>query len=323
MSSLQVACARISESTKKHKAKKESTEQTDNGKENNEQTVDQLKRRKIANGMPYNVECDNNLIQLMNIAEKKNETHALNTSKHIFFNTVKNSLSRHRQGNKQTGVTQCRMMDMSLHIGRTLIAMGAVPNKEYKTLLAHHVENVDMHEFAVNLMGVLQAFLFLQTYCSGASHCQRITYSTQEVQTDDTMFWPLEAGAEEILPPGTSELMPGADCDESMCVACMHTFNVEITKMNTQNQEIVNKNTALVRENEAIYKLLEHAHDLNRELEKRNAQLESRLLQQEASAQLQHVDIIDDCENTVPYPPDNMDFVPWIDNNDIWDNASF
>ena len=48
------------------------------------------------------------------------------------------------------------------------------------------------------LILMLQAFLFLQTYRSGVAHCQRITYSTQEVQTDDTMLWPLEAEAEEI-----------------------------------------------------------------------------------------------------------------------------
>lgn len=314
----------MSASTRKHKAKKESTEQTDNGHTDNEQPVDLLKRRKIANCMPYNVEYDNNLIQLMHIAEKQNETHALNTSKQIFFKTVKDSISPHRQGNKQTGVTQCRMMDVCLHMGRILIAMGAVPNKEYKTLLAHHVTNVNMQEFAVNLMAVLQAFLFLQTYRSGVAHCQRITYSTQEVQTDDTMLWPLEAEAEEILPPETSAVeMAATDSQQSMCVGCMHTVNAEFTKMNTQKQEIIDKHAALMRENEAIYKLLEHAHNTNRELEKRNAQLESRLLQQTSSAQLQHVDVLDDCEKTVPYPADNMDFMPWIDNNDIWDDAFF
>ena len=289
----------------------------------------------------YKIECHENLLDTVKISNWHNHTQLLNATKYDFFNEVLGGLSRHRQGNKTTGISLVRMAAVGLQSWRVLVTMG-VREECLKESVTIHTKNVDMNRFALRLMAVLQSFMSWSKFSSGYQPCfnpscfealakanekqleaaptKDVTCTSTGTQTVDEDSWPLQI-EEEIVPPpqekdqamyNDNELL-GLDTSTNCCLSCMTIVNEEITKIYSQKQVIVENYQDLLLDKEKLYTKMQQALIENRDLQQKNNDLETRLRQ-----------LVDSNENTgIIFMDDPIDieygFVPWEEGELLFD----
>ena len=284
----------------------------------------------------YEIECHENLVETVQISNWQNHTHLLNKTKYDFFHTVLSGLSRHRQGNKRKGVTLVRMSCVGLQIWRVMVLMGVRKEACSETLLKH-IENVNMVEFAMKLMSVLQAFLLwtntppkagvlvdaslLETLSqkreSGSETAtkKRISCISTSVQTEDQDFWPLHVEEEVILPPPEKEnhsmLLHFLDDSIVPCTSCMAVMKKQMLEMHSDMHLITEKYKAAMMDNEKLNDRLEQIMKENSDLLKRNQELEMHLKQNETSEAMSIA-----CDEMVHDLPEMPDFMEWPEADD-------
>tara|TARA_Y100000389_G_scaffold204138_1_gene255195 strand:- start:2120 stop:3169 length:1050 start_codon:yes stop_codon:yes gene_type:complete len=289
----------------------------------------------------YKIECHENLLDTIKISNWHNHTQLLNATKYDFFNEVLSGLSRHRQGNKTTGISLVRMADVGLQIWRVLVTMG-VREDCLKESLTMHTKNVDMNRFALRLMAVLQSFMSWSKFSSGYQPCfnpscfealakanekqseaaptKDVTCTSSSTQTGNEDSWPLQI-EEEIIPPPqetdqemyNDKALLCFDASAGCCVSCMATVNEEITKIHSEKQVIVENYQDLLLDKEKLYTKLQQALIENRDLQQKNNDLETRLRQ-----------LVDSNENTATIIMDDpidieYGFVPWEEGEFLFD----